>query len=234
MAPALAPIAAEVVRRAALEPDETVLDVGTGTGTGARLALGEGRRVIGLDAAAGMLEIARREAPGVELIEADFTRLPLSAESVGAVIGVHVLLFAADRVATLREWRRVTARGGRLSLSVPGPGDVVPSAVFRDVYARYDVAWHEDDYPEPSQVAAWATEAGWVDVDTDADPTAHIPLADEDAFRTWLRVGRAGTEWTPERVEAFGSDLMAASPRHRDGSFRIPFGAIYLTARRAP
>jgi malonyl-CoA O-methyltransferase len=82
MAPALAPVAAEVVRRAALHPGETVLDVGTGTGTGARLALGEGRRVIGLDGAAGMLEIARHDVPEAELIEADFTHIPLDDGSV--------------------------------------------------------------------------------------------------------------------------------------------------------
>jgi SAM-dependent methyltransferase len=234
MAPALAPVAAEVVRRAALEPGETVLDVGTGTGTGARLAIGERRRVIGLDAAPGMLEIARREATDVELIEADFTEIPLPASSIDAVIGVHVLLFAADRVATLREWRRVTAPGGRLSLSVPGPGHVVPSAVFSEVYTRYGIEWHDDDYPEASELAEWATKAGWVSVETDADPTAAVPLADAHAFRTWLSVGRTGTDWTPERVEAFGTDLMAVSPRGPDGSFRIPFGAIYLTARRAP
>ena len=45
MAPALAPMAAEVVRRAALGAGEAVLDVGTGTGTGAALARGEGRTV---------------------------------------------------------------------------------------------------------------------------------------------------------------------------------------------
>ncbi len=51
-------------RRAMLRSGETVLDVGTGTGTAARLAGGRGRRVIGLDARTGMLEIARAEVAG--------------------------------------------------------------------------------------------------------------------------------------------------------------------------
>ena len=232
MAPALAPVAEAVVRRASLRPNETVLDLGTGTGTGARLALGEGRRVIGLDGAAGMLEIARREAPGVDFLEADFTRIPLADGSVQVVLAVHALLFAGDRVAALREWLRVTAPGGRLSLSVPGPGDVVPSAVFGEVYDRYAIEWRPNDYPVPSEVEQWARDAGWTDEAAAADPTTAIPLADEAAFRTWLRVGRTTSDWSADRIEAYGRDLMAVSPRGPDGSFRIPFGSIHLTGRR--
>jgi SAM-dependent methyltransferase len=231
MAPALEPVAKEVVRRASLQAGETVLDVGTGTGTAARLAVGGGRRVIGLDAASGMLEIARREVAGVELIEADFSEIPLADGSAGVILAVHALLFATDRVGALREWRRVTASGGRVSLSVPGPGTVVPSAVFGEIYARHGIEWHADDYPDAAQLARWATDAGWSDVQTDADAEAVIALADEAAFRTWLRVGRTTTDWSAERVEVFARDLMAASPRGTDGSFRIPFGALYLTAR---
>jgi SAM-dependent methyltransferase len=231
MAPALAPVAAEVVRRAALRPGDTVLDIGTGTGTAARLSVGDGRRVIGIDAAPGMLALARAEAPGVELVEADFTDIPLEDGSVDAAIAVHALLFATDRVATLREWRRVTARGGRLSLSVPGPNDVVPSAVFGEVYERYGIEWGPSDYPELAELASWAIGAGWVEVRTDADPSAVIPLRDEHAFLIWLRVGRTTTDWSEDRVEAFGRDLMAICPRGDDGSYRIPFGALYLAAR---
>jgi SAM-dependent methyltransferase len=179
-----------------------------------------------------MLEIARHEAPGVEFLEADFTRIPLADGSVQAVLAVHSLLFADDRVAALREWLRVTAQGGRLSLSVPGPGDVVPSAVFGEVYDRYGIEWAADDYPQPSAVEQWATAAGWTDVTANADPTTAIPLADEAAFRAWLRVGRMATDWSADRIAAFGSDLMAVSPRGPDGSFRIPFGSIHLTAGR--
>ena len=64
MAPSLRPVAEAVVRRAQLQPGERVLDIGTGTGSAAAAARGEGRQVIGVDAAPGMLEIARREVPG--------------------------------------------------------------------------------------------------------------------------------------------------------------------------
>lgn len=234
MAPALAPMAAEVVRRAALRAGESVLDVGTGTGTAAALARGEGRTVTGLDAAPGMLRIARRQTPEVDFIEADFSRIPLPDGAVDVVTAVHSLLFADDRVGALREWRRITRPGGRLSVSVPGPGDVVPTTVFADVYDRYGITWG-DDYPVPADLARWARDAGWHGAAVDADPTTVIPLAEEVAFRAWLRVGakgRATAAWSPQRRDEFAHDLMAAAPRDAAGAFRLPFGTIYLTARR--
>jgi SAM-dependent methyltransferase len=233
MAPALRPVAEEVVRRAALAAGERVLDIGTGTGTAAMLASGHDRRVVGVDAAPGMLAIARQAAPDLTFIDADFTALPMDTGSFDVMIAVHALLFAEDRPATLTEWRRVCARGGRLSLSVPGPSSVVPTSVYGPVYDRYGITWG-DDYPTERQLAAWESEAGWMDVATAADPSASIPLADEAAFRAWLRVGarrQATKDWSPERREQFTRDLMDAAPRDADGGFRLPFGALFLTAK---
>ncbi len=234
MTPALAPVAAEVVRRAALQAGEAVLDVGTGTGTAAVLARGDGRSISGLDAAPGMLAIARRLAPDIDFIEADFSRIPVPDGAIDVLIAVHALLFADDRVEALREWRRVTRRGGRLSLSVPGPGDVVPSAVFGEVYDRFGITWSDDDYPVPEALAKWASDAGWSEVAVESDPTTVIPLADEAAFRTWLRVranALATADWSDDRREQFALDLMAVAPRDATGAFRVPFGALYLTAQ---
>jgi len=234
MAPALRPVAGEVIRRAALQPGESVLDIGTGTGTAAGLATGAGRRVVGVDAAPGMLEIARREVPGVEFVEADFTDLPMAAGSFDVVIAAHALLFADDRVAALHEWLRVVAPRGRISLSVPGPNDVVPATVLHRVYDQYGITWG-DDYPTMVELAGWATQAGWSEVETAADPTIGIPLADDDLYRAWLSVGargRATGDWSAERRDEFARDLMAATPRSPDGGYRLPFGALYLIARR--
>jgi hypothetical protein len=51
-----------------------------------------------------------------------------------------------------------------------------------------------------------------------------------------MRVGsrqRLLDSWSEGRREAFLRDLMAAAPRDADGGYRLPFGAIYLSARRA-
>ena len=234
MAPSLRPIAAEVVRRAELQAGERVLDLGTGTGIAAAAARGEGRIVIGVDAAAGMLSIARQEVPGVTFQEMDFSDLTFADASFDVVIAAHALLFAADQPATLREWLRVTRPGGRLSLSVPGPAAVTPSAIYGEIYERHGIDT-VGRYPAPETLAATVAAAGWTGVETAADPTTAIILADADAFRTWRGIGLRGSataEFTPEQHRALTDEMLAATPRLPDGTYRIPFGALYLTARR--
>jgi ubiquinone/menaquinone biosynthesis C-methylase UbiE len=234
MAPSLRPVAARVVDRAQLEPGERVLDIGTGTGIAAAAARGEGREIIGIDAAPGMLAIARAEVEGVAFEEMDFLTLRFEDLTFDVVIAAHSLLFATDRVDALSEWRRVTRRGGRLSLSVPGPGEVTPTAIYAEIYEQHGIDT-SDQYPTPEQLAGWAKEAGWTDVETDADPSMAILLADAAAFRTWRGIGsRKGrtAQYTPAQHEALTEELLAATPRDADGGLRLPFGAIYLTARR--
>ena len=234
MAPALRPVAAEVVTRAAPRRGESVLDVGTGTGNALPMLVGDGRRVTGVDAAPGMLALAAALGTNAQLVEADFNALPFDDAAFDLLVSVHALLFAEDRVAALREWRRVAAEGARLSLSVPGPGNVVPATVLGPVYDRYGIIWG-DDYPTPGDLGGWAAAAGWREIETSADPTTVIPLRDDEAFRRWLRVGargRATADWSAERREAFARDLMAATPRGPTAEYVLPFGSLYLTARK--
>lgn len=234
MAPSLRPVAERVVAAAGLREGEDVLDLGTGPGTAAGLARGGGRRVVGLDAAAGMLEIARRNVPDAVFLHGDFTDLPFAEASFDVVMAVHALLFAEDRQATLAAWRAVTRPGGRLSISVPGPGDRVPISIFAPVYDAYGLSWGSE-YPTQDDLVAWADAAGWQEIGTDADPDVRIRLRDERAFDLWLLTGsrgRATGDWSASRREALARDLLAASPRDPDGWISLPFGALYLTARR--
>lgn len=236
MAPSLRPIAAQVVRRADLRPDERVVDLGTGTGIAAAEARGEGRTVIGVDAARGMLEIARREVADATFVEADFAALPFEDGAFDVAIATHSLLFADDRVTTLREWLRVTAPGGRLSVSVPGPEAHTPSAIYAAIYEDHGIDTR-DRYPTEDALAELAREAGWTGVETDADPTTAIVLSDESAFRTWRTIGARGgatAGYTEAQHRELTDAMLAATPRAADGSLRIPFGTIYLTARRPP
>jgi SAM-dependent methyltransferase len=236
MARALLPVAAEVVRRASLRPSERVLDVGTGTGITLAAASGDGRELTGLDGAPHMLELARRRLPAATFVQADFAAMPFADGAFDVILSSHALLFADDRVAVLREMRRVARGGGRLSLSVPGPENVTPTTIFGPIYERYGIDTAAR-YPEVEELASWATEAGWVDVETATDPTVAIHLVDEAEFRTWRNLGaraQATRGWPPERHEALTSEMLAAAPRQPDGSFRLPFGALYLTARVSP
>jgi SAM-dependent methyltransferase len=232
MAPSLRPIAEEVVRRARLAAGARVLDVGTGTGLAAAAARGEGRDVIGVDAAPGMLRLAREQVSGVRFEQMDFEALGFPDERFDVVLASHALLFAGDRVGALREWRRVTRPHGRLSLSVPGPTSVTPTALYAEVYERHGIDT-SDRYPTQEVLRQLALDAGWREVDTDADPSAAIVLSDEAAFRTWRGIGSRGAataHYTPERHDALTAEMLAVTPRLPDGSLRIPFGALFLTA----
>jgi hypothetical protein len=60
-----------------------------------------------------------------------------------------------------------------------------------------------------------------------------VHLPDEAAFRMWRSLGARGAatrDWSPERNEALTNEMLAATPRQPDGSMRLPFGALYLTA----
>lgn len=233
MAPSLRRMAQAVVDRADLRPDEAVLDIGTGTGTAAAMARGEGRRVMGIDAAPGMLEIARREVDGAEFREMDFSALDLPDATFDVVMAVHALLFAQDPEATLGEWLRVTRPGGRVALSVPGPVEASPQPLYAEIYERYGVGSGRRFQTEES-LAGMAAAAGWTDVRVEADPTTAIELPDVEHFRLWRRIGSQGAmapTLTEEQHERLTDEMQAVTPRTPDGGFRIPFGTLYLVAR---
>ncbi|HEY1407303.1 MAG TPA: methyltransferase domain-containing protein [Promineifilum sp.] len=121
------PIAADLVRRAALRPGERVLDVACGTGIVARLAarqVGAGGTVAGLDVNPGMLAVARSVTPAelsIEWYESGAEEMPLPDEAFDVVLCQMGLQFMTDKPAALKEMRRVLAAGGRLFLNAPGP-----------------------------------------------------------------------------------------------------------------
>ena len=234
LAQTLLPVARRVVEGAALQPGEAVLDVGTGTGTAASFALGEGRSVVGIDGSPAMLELARRRAPDATFTVMDFSQLAFPDGTFDAVIGSHSLLFAEDRVATLREWLRVTRPGGRLSLSVPGPEELTPTQLYRAIYDRHGIS-AAGRYPSLEGARADVEAAGWTDAQADADPTVAIRFATEELFRAWRTLGARGEatrDWTPEQHETLTGEMLAVTPRDTDGAYVMPFGALFVTARR--
>ena len=233
MAPSLRTMAVRVVQRAQLQVKERILDAGTGTGVGAAASLTSGRKVVGVDAAPGMLAIARREVRGARFVEADFANLPFRDASFHVVISVHALHLAVDPVATLAEWRRITVPGGRLSLSVPGPRAALSFKIYNPIYRRYGMA-RRVVVPTRAKLIAWARAAGWGQLNIEANPETTIRLAGPDTFERWMRTGsRSGAvhALSPERFAQLAAELLAATPTGADGMLHIPFGTLYLTAR---
>jgi SAM-dependent methyltransferase len=138
----LAPVASALVSAAAPAAGERVLDLACGTGNVALPAAERGARVIGVDGAPRLLEVAGRLAAErgllVDLRHGDLLDLPVADGSIDTVISCFGIIFAADAERALEEVARVLSPGGRAYVSawVPaGPIDAMLGAAGR-VLAR--------------------------------------------------------------------------------------------------
>lgn len=103
---------------------DTVLDIGSGSGTDLLLAarsVGDGGHAIGLDITAAMLEkiassIAAAAASNVRLLEGNAEKIPLPDGSVDVVTSNGVLNLVPDKRAAFAEIHRVLKPGGRLQI----------------------------------------------------------------------------------------------------------------------
>jgi ubiquinone/menaquinone biosynthesis C-methylase UbiE len=73
-----------------------VLDAGCGTGRMARYLADRGVQVTGLDLSPGMLAVARRDHPGVPVVEGTVTHLPFDAARFDGVLFWYSLIHVAD------------------------------------------------------------------------------------------------------------------------------------------
>jgi len=177
----------QAMKLLAPRPGERVLDVATGTGDLAFLEaamVGPQGQVVGVDACAPMLEVARQRQRGAlegpRFQQGDATDLRIPDESFDAVTIGFGLRNVADRGQALREFRRVLRPGGRLMvLDFSTPTTKTLKAVHDLIYFRvmpavgWSVAWHRDAHHYTSDsIRTWLSrddlreamhEAGFVD-----------------------------------------------------------------------
>ena len=123
------PWAEHLLQRAVLRRGEDLLDVACGTGIVARMAtetLGADARIAGADINRDMLAVAAAIAPEIEWVEASALSLPFADRSFDAVICQQGLQFFPDKVAALKEFRRVLRPEGRAVLCVARELEVNP------------------------------------------------------------------------------------------------------------
>jgi SAM-dependent methyltransferase len=120
-------IADRIERAAGLEAGDggsggRLLEIGAGTGRISLPLHRRGRRVVGVDLSAPMLDRYRAKAAAEGLrapavLRGDATRLPFRAGSFDAVIEVHVLHLIPSWREAIAEVRRVLSPGGMLLIS---------------------------------------------------------------------------------------------------------------------
>jgi SAM-dependent methyltransferase len=114
-----------VVNRVWPQPDERILDVATGTGWTARRLSSRGAKVTGVDIGEGVIEAAKRIAPGIDFRIGDAEALDFPDRSFDCVTSTFGVMFASQPEAAAAELARVTRKGGRLGLATWLPGSAV-------------------------------------------------------------------------------------------------------------
>jgi ubiquinone/menaquinone biosynthesis C-methylase UbiE len=116
------------------------LDVGAGTGVVARAALrrvGATGSVIAVDPNEGMLAVAKRVAPRLEIRRGVAEELPVGDDEVDCLACQFALMFFSDRARAISEMRRVTRSGGRVAVATWAaveelPGFAAMAELFED------------------------------------------------------------------------------------------------------
>ena len=171
----------------ALEPGQTVLDLGSGGGIDVLLSakrVGSTGKAYGLDMTDEMLALARENqrkagATNVEFLKGTIEAIPLPDNSVDVIISNCVINLSTDKDAVLREAFRVLKPGGRFAVSdVVVRGDVPP-----DIRRSMELwvgciagALEETEY------AAKLTAAGFAEVSV--EPWRIYTIDDARAFLT--------------------------------------------------
>ena len=118
------------VQRAGLAPGAIVLDVCCGAGASAipaARAVAPNGRVIGVDLAPPLLELARaKSVPNAEFRHADFDQVYFRPATFDAVLCVFGIFFFPDMPAALQKMRRFLRPGGTLAITIWGPDAFAP------------------------------------------------------------------------------------------------------------
>lgn len=135
------PFAADVIR-----PGDTVLDIGSGSGTDAFIAVGlvgPAGRVIGLDLTEAMREKLRANAESagtanLEVLAGNAEAIPLPDNSVDVITSNGVLNLVPDKPRAIQEMARVLRPGGRLQMA-----DIVVRTLPSEACRAHPELWAE-------------------------------------------------------------------------------------------
>lgn len=105
------PVYVAAFDRVGLNSGAEYLDAGCGAGMASQIAAERGAQVYGLDAAANMLEIARRRVPSGDFRVGDLEDLPYTDGKFDLVTGFNAFQFAGNPGTALREAKRVAKSG---------------------------------------------------------------------------------------------------------------------------
>jgi ubiquinone/menaquinone biosynthesis C-methylase UbiE len=179
--------AGPALARMPVEPGETVLDLGTGSGYALR-ALRETRdigRGIGLDGSLTMAGNASEytDDPRLGFVGGDFHDLPLPDGSVDHVWTMEAFYYAERPLEALREIRRVLRSGGTVFCAVNFFEESVHTHGWQDNLDVEMQLWSREQYRERFREAGLhvATQDNIPDRETEIPPETAFPTEEFDS-----------------------------------------------------
>jgi len=205
-----------------------VLDVATGPGQVAAEAAVRGATVLGLDLSPGMVDLARRLHPGMEVRQGDVHQLPVPDASFDAVVGNFLLPHLGDHPRAVAEMVRVLVDGGRLALSTwdlpqrsPMPGVLFLAVEKAGAPAAEGIPSGPPfyRYSDEAHLTGLLTTAGLVDVEvTDVAFTWRTPSAEvfwDSMLASTVRASAQITGQTPAMQQRIYRELDTMLDDHR-------------------
>ncbi|MBW4565847.1 MAG: class I SAM-dependent methyltransferase [Mojavia pulchra JT2-VF2] len=197
----------QTIERLSLRKGDQVLDVCCGTGASAipaAVSVGSNGKVLGIDIAESLLELARNKSQlqglnNIEFRSGDFENLGLKSESFDAVVCVFGIFFVPDMVTAVKELWRMVRPGGKLAITSWGKKVFEPAnqifwdaiqAERPDLYKKF-TPWER--IAEPASLQALLVAGGATQVEVFAEAGTHELACAEDWWTMALGGGFRGT-----------------------------------------
>jgi SAM-dependent methyltransferase len=236
--PAAAPFYEAVFDAIGVVDGTALLDAGCGSGYALSMAAARGAMVSGLDASAGLLEVARERVPDADLHEGDLEALPFADDRFDAVTAFNSVQFAAQPVAAVRELRRVARGGARVAILTWGAPErcetrVVIAALGELLPPPPPGAGGPFALSEPGKLEELAQAAGLTPERSEEVPTTFSYPDLETAIRAQLSSGPARRVIEHAGEPAIREALSAAfaASRQSNGTYAQDNVFRYLVAR---
>lgn len=235
-----------IVERLDLQGNETVFDVGCGSGRLTSLLVERLPRghVVAMDVSSNMLQTARQtlrhHRSRASFVLADASALP-SSGSADAIFSTATFHWVLDHDLLFRSLRGALKPGGRLVAQCGGGPNIRRvhdrAAALMDAprFARFFTTWSDPwEFADAQTTARRLAAAGFDEIRTGLEP-APVVLSDAEAFATFLTnvICRPHLGWLPaDAHDAFISELTRQSAGD-DPPFELDYWRLNIEARRS-